>query len=68
MNAQSEAIDRIVRVAEVARRTGLSRATLYRRIAAGQFPASVSLGGKSVGWRESELTKWIDERSQAVQS
>jgi prophage regulatory protein len=71
MNAQlspaTPAPDRILRVAAVAARVGLSRATIYRRVAAGEFPAPVSLGGNSVGWRESQIIAWLASR-QAVHS
>src|SRR3546814_6620355 len=46
------------RMREVLRMTGLSRSTLYRRIADGTFPAPVSLGGSAKGWRRSDLEEW----------
>lgn len=54
--------DRVLRLREVTRRVGLHTATIYRRIAAGEFPAQVSLGGNSVGWRNSEVNAWIANR------
>ena len=49
-------------------RTGLSRSSIYDRIAAGEFPKPVPLGGRSVGWLESEIVEWqkarIAERAQ----
>jgi len=36
----------------------LSRSSLYRRIAAGSFPAPVSLGGAAKGWRRIDLEQW----------
>lgn len=42
--------------------TGLSCSEIYRRIAAGTFPAQVSLGPKSVAWIEAEVLAWCDER------
>lgn len=51
--------DVILRLKAVTARVGMSRATIYRRIADGQFPAQVSLGGTSVGWRESDINLWI---------
>jgi prophage regulatory protein len=43
-------------------RTGLSRSSIYDRIAAGEFPKPVSLGGRSVGWLESEIIDWQKAR------
>ena len=38
------------RIRDVLRMTALSRPTLYRRIAAGRFPAPVHLGGRACAW------------------
>ena len=71
MNAQllpaTPAHDRILRIAAVAARVSLSRATIHRRVASGEFPAPVSLGGNAVGWRESQISEWLASR-QAVRS
>jgi prophage regulatory protein len=44
----------------VVRITALSRATSYRRIAEGRFPAPVHLGGRASGWASDALQAWID--------
>lgn len=49
-----------VRMNAVLRITGLSRATIYRRIACGLFPAPVHLGGRACGWRTTSLRAWIE--------
>lgn len=49
----------IIRLNEVVSKTGLSRSTIYKYIAEGVFPRSVSLGYRSVGWVESEVVDWI---------
>lgn len=46
---------RIERKPAVLNRTGLSHATLYRRITEGLFPPGVSLGNRSVGWLAHEV-------------
>ena len=51
--------DRMLRLPELVERSGLSRATLYRRIAQGQFPALQSLGGQAKGLRESSFLTWL---------
>jgi prophage regulatory protein len=48
----------ILRRTEVERLTGLSRSTLYDKMAAGQFPKSVPLSGRAVGWLETEIADW----------
>ena len=45
----------ILRLPAVKAATGLSRSTLYLRIAHGVFPHPVSLGGRSVGWPAHEV-------------
>ncbi len=54
--------DMILRLTEVLKRTGLSRSTLYNRIAKNEFPHQVSLGGRAVGWLNGEIEGWINER------
>ena len=45
---------RFLRLPEVRDRTGLSRSTIYVRLAAATFPQPVSLGARAVGWIEAE--------------
>ncbi len=53
---------RFLRLPEVMERTGLSRSTIYVRVAAGRFPRPVALGGRAVGWIEAEVDEWVRER------
>ena len=55
--------DSIHRLNSVIVRVGLSKATLYKMIKAGSFPASKRLGLRSVGWLESDLKAWIESRT-----
>ncbi|CAI9907500.1 AlpA family transcriptional regulator [Pseudomonas aeruginosa] len=50
---------RIIRLKEVMDLTGLARSTVYKYIAASEFPVPVSLGERCVGWLESEIHDWI---------
>lgn len=56
---------RIVRMPELLQKIGLSKASIYNRVAAGSFPKPINLGGRSVGWLESSVEQWIAERSAA---
>lgn len=58
---------RVIRLPEVMRKTGLGRTSLYKMSTSGQFPASISLGGKAMGWIEAEIDRWIEERMAARQ-
>lgn len=59
---------RVIRLPEVKSKTGLGRTTIYLMERDGQFPHSITLGGKAVGWIESEIDKWIEARMAARQS
>ena len=54
---------RILRLPTVLSRTGLSRSTIYARVAEGTFPRQLSLGPNTVGWRETDIDAWIDSLS-----
>ncbi len=54
----------ILRLPEVMRLTGLGRSTIYRLLAAGQFPLPVQLSVRAVGWRRSDVDNWTAERPQ----
>ncbi len=50
--------DRIIRFDTVRARTGLSRSTIYRKIAEGTFPAQLKISTNGAGWRESDINRW----------
>ena len=52
----------VLRLPTVKERTGLSRSTIYLRMANNEFPRHISLGGRAVGWLESDIDEWIFER------
>ncbi|MEW6703907.1 MAG: AlpA family transcriptional regulator [Pseudomonadota bacterium] len=54
----------ILRLPEVMRLTGLGRSTIYRLLAAGQFPSPVQLSVRAVGWRRSDVDHWTAARPQ----
>lgn len=55
----------LLRLPQVKSRTGLSRSEIYRRIAAGTFPAPIKLGERASAWPEHEVTAWIEARIAA---
>jgi len=52
----------IYRLPAVKARTGLSRSTIYLRMADGTFPKQISIGERAVGWLDSEIAEWLNER------
>ncbi|MGX5851032.1 helix-turn-helix transcriptional regulator [Mesorhizobium sp. PL10] len=53
--------DRIIRRRTVLARTGLSRSTMYRKIAEGTFPAQLKISVNGAGWRESDINRWVED-------
>jgi prophage regulatory protein len=51
--------ERIIRLRTVLDRTGLSRSTLYRKVAEGTFPRQVPISIHGTGWYESAVNRWI---------
>ena len=51
--------NRFMRLKEVLDITGLSRATLYRKIQAGTFPHQHKLAERCCGWKAYEVDVWL---------
>lgn len=56
---------RLLRMREVCQRSGKSRSAIFRRVAAGDFPAPVKVGARAIAWPEHEVTAWIASRIAA---
>ncbi len=53
-----------LRLEEVCKRTGLSRATIYRLVSEAKFPKQKNLTSFCRGWLESDVDQWIDDIAQ----
>lgn len=51
--------DKFLRIDAVLERTGLSRATLYRKINNGTFPRQIAISTRCAAWRDSAIRAWI---------
>ncbi|MCM7514642.1 AlpA family transcriptional regulator [Enterobacter hormaechei] len=51
-----------IRLSEVQRRTGYSKAWIYRLMSQGKFPTSVKIGTRAIAFVESEIDDWISQR------
>lgn len=58
--------DKILRRREVEARTGLSRSTIYAKMADGTFPRPLRIGQRAVGWPELEITAWLESRPRTT--
>jgi prophage regulatory protein len=56
--------NRCVRIREVKAMTGMSHSTIYKYIAAGQFPKPIKLGLRMAAWRVSTIEAWIADRER----
>jgi prophage regulatory protein len=57
---------KLLRLPEVKQTTGLSKSTIYARIAEGTFPKQIPLGPRLVVWMESDIQNWIAEQVSAA--
>lgn len=55
---------KILTIKNVCEITSISRATIYRLISAGEFPAKVQLSPRRVGWREADIQNWLSSLSR----
>jgi len=56
----------LLRLPQVKATTGLSKSTIYARIAEGTFPKQIPLGPRLVVWVESDIQNWITEQVSAA--
>ena len=56
---------RILRERDVKHLTGLSRVTRWRMEKVDRFPHRVQLTERCVGWPESEVLEWLNERVES---
>jgi prophage regulatory protein len=59
MANEIDAPDRFLRIDTVLKRTGLKRATLYRKIQSGSFPKQVAISTRCSAWRETAIKRWM---------
>jgi prophage regulatory protein len=58
--------NKFLRLPQVRATTGLSKSTIYARIAEGTFPKQIPLGPRLVVWVESDIQNWIAEQVSAA--
>jgi prophage regulatory protein len=65
MPAPEAATETMLKLPAVIERTGLSRPSIYRLMGIGLFPRNHRLAIRAVGWKRSEIEKWMDSRTLA---
>src|SRR5260221_11644494 len=53
---------RIIRLPQVCSVTGLRRSMIYRLEAEQRFPNRIKIGVRALGWIESEVQAWVEQR------
>ena len=52
----------LIRFSEVQKRTGYSKAWIYRLISENRFPQPIKIGARAIAFVEGEIDEWIDRR------
>ena len=67
MNASSQipTLTRLLRRPVVQEMTGLSRSSIYAKMADGTFPRPVQIGARAVAWKESDILEWMVQLPEA---
>ena len=55
----------LLRIDEVTTLVRLSRPSVYRLMAAGDFPRPVQIGSRAVRWRRADVEAWVEQRPVA---
>ncbi|MGU5557793.1 helix-turn-helix transcriptional regulator [Aeromonas veronii] len=55
----------LMKLTDVIRETRLSRATIYRLIAKGDFPKQIHLSERATAWLRNEVMDWIKQMADA---
>ena len=55
-----------LRINDVRDMTQLSRSTIYRLMASGEFPQNIQLTKRSVVWVKTHVTDWCNEKVKAA--
>jgi len=53
--------NKVIRLPAVKDQTGLSRSSIYLRMSKGEFPQSISLGERAIGWLEEDINQWLEQ-------
>ena len=59
---------RLLSTHEVMARTTLSRSTLWRLSREGRIPQPIQITPNRIGWREAEITAWLDGKPGAPEA
>ena len=55
----------LLRIEDVSSITSLSRSTIYRMIADGDFPRQIAIGNRQARWSHEEVVDWCQSKIAA---
>lgn len=58
--------EKLLQQKDVSQVTSCSRATIYRGVRAGTFPAPVRITERRVAWRETDVQAWIQSLGEVA--
>ena len=61
-------MDKILRLPQVKEYTGFPTSTIYDHVKKGFLPKPIQIGPRAVGWRLSDLEKWLEQCTQEKKS
>ena len=64
-NPSQEITVKVIRLPQVEEKVGLSRASIWRLIAAGHLPKPIKISARASGWIESEIDEFIQRRAES---
>jgi prophage regulatory protein len=56
---------RLIKLKEVMSISGLGRSSIYKFMAEGRFPMSISLGERAIAWEVSEVEEWVLDKIES---
>lgn len=56
----------LIKSKDLQKRMGIPSTTLYRWMDAGTFPKPIKIGPRRVAFRQSDIDKWLEEKSEAA--
>lgn len=54
--------EKLLRIADVSKKTTLAKSTIWLKMAQGQFPKPTKLSSAINVWKESQIDEWINSR------
>lgn len=53
----------VLRIAEVSRRIGLARSSIWKMVNEGTFPQPYRLTARAIGWKNVDVDEWLNTRA-----